>query len=218
MFKEIRKRVGSTTSHERAIEEKQKLDIVWSKQVNKLIELGFNTYLGMSPEDYKKSFVKFSNIPDEYKYPFKKLNVPLLVDPRVPLEKQLKMAGIDYDAKDVEKVFDLKPSPQKPYNIWTHDSVRHWSLTGKNDLLSVVERKPEDEVFCNLNEIVSLFIQYPEFFQRDKVDALGSRIIIGKSLRVIPSINDSNPPRLRLNIADPRTVMQTRGEQISIAY
>lgn len=215
MLEAIRRRFGRVNSQERLYSELLKLAKVWNKQVDKFIELDFNATLSMSPEDYKNSFLKFSPVPLEHKYQGR-LDIPLLIDPRVPLDQQLKMAGIDDTPNNIQSVIDFKPSPKKPYNIWTHNPIR-FLPTKVNNLTDVPGIIPEDEDFLNIGEIVSLFIHHPEFFRLNKVDTLGSGIKMNNGSLIIPGISSSPFPRLRLNYPNEKITVQTRGKQISIA-
>src|SRR3989344_9558986 len=59
---------------------------LWSSQVERLINLGFHAELGMTEDEYKSSMPAFQSQPPKFKGRFE---IPLLIDPRVSLQRQL---------------------------------------------------------------------------------------------------------------------------------
>lgn len=208
MFERFRKGLGFADNKgvfkNSSIEKQMPLELVWNKQVNRLLELGFHSYLGVSAEKYLKSFQEFDKTP-----PSKKLDLPLLVDLRVPVDQQLKMAGISDIPENIEHKIEIAGGPiglEVPYNIWTHKPIME-------------NTKGEKEYFCNLLEVTSLFIHYPELFKINRIGALGSRISMGKDQLLIPYITASPMPMLGVNLNDGPTIMlQTRGDAVSLHF
>lgn len=144
----------------------EEIQIVWEKQVRKMIALGFNDEIKKSEGGYRMSVPKFEEQPEAYKGRF---DLPLLIDPRIPLKKIHKLAGI-HAAVDENIIVDMYKSPELPYVIWTHDANRYRHLSVRE----VMTKMQSDETACSQLEVSSLFIHYPEVFADHGVDATGS--------------------------------------------
>lgn len=65
-----------------------KEDSLWSAQIERLINLGFHAELGMSEDNYRASIPAFNPQPERFRGRFA---IPVLVDPRVSLQRQLEL-------------------------------------------------------------------------------------------------------------------------------
>ncbi len=144
----------------------EELVAAWVKQVNRLISLGFNREIGKSEGTYRRLLPLFTHQPEAYKGRFE---IPLLVDPRISLKKQHKLAGISSTIHE-EKIVDTIKIPDVPYAIWTHDANRYRQFSVKD----AIGKFQADEMSCPQMEVTALYIQYPEFFKDHGVDATGS--------------------------------------------
>jgi len=98
----------------------------WERQASRFTELGFHNELKLTKEEYLASLPKFESQPKEYKGT---LDTPLLVETRVPIQRQAKLAGIDYlltglDKKDWPDDPKQYKTPDVPYTTWTDEGAR----------------------------------------------------------------------------------------------
>lgn len=148
----------------------QELQIEWERQVGRLIELGYHRELRKSEATYRNQMPAFAPQPESYKGRF---DIPLLVDPRLSLKTQIRLAGINPSIQ-LEKIADIMIVPTEPYSIWTHDGNRYRQFSVKN----AISKFLSDEAPSPQVEVMSLFIQHTEIFKDHGVDATGS--IYGK--------------------------------------
>ena len=144
----------------------EELQSEWEKQIGRLISLGFNREIGKSEQGYLSSMPEFTMQPEIYKGRF---DIPLLIDPRVSLKTQIRLAGVNPSIQ-VEKIQDIMIVPQEPYAIWTHDANRYRKFSVKEALTKFApDEAPSPQI-----EVTALFIQYPDIFKDHGVDASGS--------------------------------------------
>lgn len=117
---------------------------------------GFAKELGMSDEDYLASLPYFPAVDEKTR---KQFPIPLLIETRIPLEKQLELVGIS-QYTEVSEFKDLVEVPDKPYA--TRVRYPNW-YRGYNSIETVGMFRP-DEVGCIALEVVSLYLHYPETF------------------------------------------------------
>lgn len=163
---------SQSTRRESQIWTGEKLQAEWNRQTERLILLGFHSELGMTDEDYRNTFPNFLLPPDTYKGLF--LETPLVVDPRVPLKKQLTLAftGSYIDTDHITNITDV---PDKPYTIWT--TSPRWALA------YTVEQalfRPGSLIPSPIVEVISLYLQRPQSFRKNGVCAPGSRDVDNK--------------------------------------
>lgn len=134
-------------------------------QIDRLIDLGFDRQLGLSPDVYRRRFPDITPRPPEYVGRF---DVLLLVegDPSVDLKCQHRAAGI-VEFTDSGKLVTKGFQPNVPYYIWTHDGKRYRTKS----IGSAIEAFSEDERACSQLEVTSLFIHYPELFKGCGIDS-----------------------------------------------
>jgi hypothetical protein len=144
----------------------EELNTVWEKQVNKLISLGFNDEIHKSEGTYRRLMPKFAPQPPEYAGRF---DIPLLVESRIPLKIQHKLAKIT-SAINEQHIVDTTKVPGEPYSIWTHNGERYRQLS----IIAAVSKFLPDEIASPQIEVTSLYIHYPELFREHGIDASGS--------------------------------------------
>jgi hypothetical protein len=134
-------------------------------QIDRLIDLGFNERLGLSPEDYRKRFPGITPKPGGFAGRF---DVFLVVegDPAIDLGFQNRAAGVTACPRCGELTTDGS-LPGGPYYIWTHDGTRYMTMS----IGAARETFGEDEVPCSQLEVTSLFIHYPELFRSRGIDS-----------------------------------------------
>lgn len=123
MFKEIQRRV-ETFQHHRA-------ETQWRGQIQRLITLGFHLQLGsnVSEAEYRNSMPAFTQRPTEAG---KNFMIPLLVDPRISLFRQLLVHGVIPDVDvldaDIARISLAEESrddiPKHPYQIWVNSGSK----------------------------------------------------------------------------------------------
>lgn len=134
-----------------------------SEQINQLIQRGFHTTLGLSKEEYAQSIPSFLPQLESYKDRF---DIPLVVETRIPLSMQTKLARID-EWIDPDRVKNLTHVPKGPYTIWTHEGSRHIGMHKKQ----AEGQFEHDEVGSPLVEVIALYIHYPDLFKAQGLDA-----------------------------------------------
>ena len=134
-------------------------------QIDRLIELGFNKRLGLSPAAYRSRFPEITPRPAGYKGRFD-LFLVIEADPSAGLKYQHRELGIK-EFTDSEKLITRGFQPRVPYCIWTHDGKRY---DGKS-IGKAMETFAEDEMPCSQLEVTSLFIHYSELFKGCGIDS-----------------------------------------------
>jgi len=134
-------------------------------QVDRLIDLGFNKQMGLSPSAYRRRFPEILADPTEFDGRF---GVFLVVEGHssLDLKFQHKAVGI-IEFVDSDKLTTIGFQPETPYYIWTHDGKRYKTKSiGK-----AIESFSEDERPCSQIEVTSLFIHYPQHFKGCGIDS-----------------------------------------------
>lgn len=161
-------------------EGKDKKISIKENQVNSLVKFGFHKLLGISLDEYKESIPEISIQPKEYNNHF---DIPLVVDPRVPISEQLEISGIKART-NIENIINVTEVPNKPYTIWTHDARRYRHLTVEE----ACRKFSNDEVGSPLIEVIALYMQYPRIFKDFGIDAAGSRVDSREGHDYVPSL------------------------------
>jgi hypothetical protein len=95
------------------------LEQAWHRLAKRYVDLGFPGELSMSEGDYRRSLPRFGPQPAEYEGRF---DVPLLIDPRVPWQRQCDLAGIRVSRHSQTagyRPWDLTTAaPALPYAGW----------------------------------------------------------------------------------------------------
>lgn len=144
----------------------EELQNEWEKQVQKLLSLEFNRVIGKSQGTYRSLLPPFFPQPESYQSRF---DIPLLIDPRMPLKKLHRLIGITSSIDEDLIVNTIKPL-QEPYTVWTHDANRYRPFSVKD---AIKNFQPDELVTLQL-EVTALYMHYPVIFQNHGVDASGS--------------------------------------------
>lgn len=139
----------------------------YERQSRRYIELGFHTELGLSEKDYLASLPKLEPQPENFCGRF---DISVLVDPRVSIERQCELAGIncsDYKqslAKGSMFIYDWPEDPQAyrtpagPYLTWVHDGTRNLDKNAKSVRLNLAGDERGGTIFDG----IALYIAHPQ--------------------------------------------------------
>lgn len=150
------------------------LSAEWEGQVKKYIRLGFHKELNLSKEEYRDSLSKFTLQPENYKGRF---DIPVLVETRIPVNRQAKLAGLYYYLDGLEvRDWEYDPkgykTPETPYVTWMQDGRNYCSSAVKNFRQNIAE----DERGATEFDGVALFIKNPKVLQHHSIDLPGTSV------------------------------------------
>lgn len=108
---------------------------LWSSQVERLLTLGYHVELGISEDEYKSAMPTFQSQPSRFKNRF---DFPVLVDPRVSLERQLALLKVKTDLTQAELVqlslSEMQQEGDNPYQMWVNvGKVGSWKAIDECD-------------------------------------------------------------------------------------
>jgi len=106
----------------------------------------------------------------EYKDYF---NIQILVDPRLSLEEQLKLRGIESHIS-LGSVINLTEIPEEPYKVFARILRADATHPSGYSVEEALQEFAKDEVGSPLIEVVALWLLYPELFLNLGVLAPGS--------------------------------------------
>lgn len=150
------------------------LDNEWQRQSQNFLELGFHVETGFEDtgegkQAYLDSLPKFEPQPENYRNRF---NVPLLVETKIPWEKQAQFAGIVISDYLVSRMNEIKPhddrskTPDTPYtgwfNRWGERFTRRITPTDARKELTL------DEIGGGPYEGVAMQVAHPEITRSGK--------------------------------------------------
>lgn len=152
----------------------ERLQRTWEAQKDRLVKLGYHSALGLSAQEYVASLPKPEPQLTEFKGKFDR---PLLVDPRVPIEKQLDLLGIKAGRllghnlktllENVRQEDDTQKISNEPYQIWTqmHPRTKTWRAidTGTEASLTIIEA-------------LAYIREFPDKFRESPLKDVGLRI------------------------------------------
>lgn len=168
-------------TRELSLEEQKK---AWSAQIDHLIQRGYHAALGMTEEEYRATMPEFTPQPTEFRGRF---DIFLLVDPRLSLEVQLRLMGIenDLDNEDPDLVVENIESvvtSSTPYQLWIQLGEKYKGKT-IDELLPLLEK---NERGLTALEGIALYREHEDRFAKNR--APGARFSIGLAGSV-----DNNP-------------------------
>jgi hypothetical protein len=154
-----------------------KLKAERARQVGIFIKLGFHKELGLKEREYRDSLPMFTHQPEEFRGKF---DYPVLVETRIPLERQCALAGISQQLSEWStnhlEFCDWSVggylTPSEPYVTWMHDGSRNLKLTVRE----VRKRLVANERGATVLEGVSLFLAHPHIWQYHHVDLPGTAV------------------------------------------
>ncbi len=149
------------------------LDEEWQRQVATYVRLGFHTELGMTEAEYVASLPRIAPQPPQYAG---RLDVPLVVDPRISWEQQADLADISRSfssrSHSYTPIDDRHVVPAQPYVAWVN-----WFGQRFPQPISPGEARAglaDDELGANVHEMVALHIAHPALnFTGRFIDAIG---------------------------------------------
>jgi len=133
------------------------------KQIEKYLNLGFHKYLNLSEQEYRDTFPAKIIQPVKYEGIF---DYPVLIETRISAKDRLKLAKIG-DCINIENVKPQVNEDKDPYVFWTHDLKRHKGCTISETLSKCLDF----EIGCNIVEVVSYAIQYPDVCRGKAIDS-----------------------------------------------
>jgi len=144
----------------------------WQIQAEKYIGLGFHKELGMSEAEYKSSLPQFESQPEAY---IGRFDIPLLVETRIPAERQAELAGISvyYSySRDWEGDPEGYKTPTVPYTTWVQDGTKNLNKSvGKVRDNLVVDERGGTEF-----DGIALYIKDPEILEDHALDLPGTSV------------------------------------------
>ena len=158
------------------------LEAEWQRQASKYIRFGFHRALNLTEEDYLASLPRFEPQPEEYRDRF---NVPLLVETRIPWEKQAQLASIAISDYQRSRINETKPynarskTPDTPYTGW----FNKWGerFTQKITPLDARKQLAADEIGGGPYEGIAMQIAHPEITRSGKyLDLIGYNVESGR--------------------------------------
>ncbi len=185
------------------IETPNDLNVESSRQIYNYVDRGFHHIVGLTKEEYVNSFPILQAPPDKFKS--LKLNLPIMVDPRIPIEtyaapppgSKIKEEGFLYTIGSAT-LSNVNGGHKFPYYCWVQDGSKYRGVNWKAQEVVDQLEKPETEVI--LLEALSAIIMFPEMIRNGQIDVTGSRIngrVINLSQQgrtsILYSNGDSNP-------------------------
>lgn len=162
---------------------------LWSMQIERLIDMGFHAELGMDEDEYRGTMPTFQPQPAKFKGRF---DHPLLIDPRVSLQRQLDLHKILVDHQITEGQVTLlsmrelskQHIPKQPYQLWTRAELRPYEevhRAGGPEMRTVGEFT-YDERGLTATEGLALLRESPNmlyngFFGADKLEPEGMLLL-----------------------------------------
>jgi len=160
----------------------------WSRQAKLLITLGFHKQLRLSEKEYLSSLPLFEPQPESFKGKF---DIPVLVEPRIPVAQLCKLATIMYPRSD----FSFNDWHQHPDGEWCepvggyttpNNAYVTWMQDGSHrdvEKLTIRRHLAPNEKEATFHEGLALYIAHPEILLRYGVVMHGSFVEIESNAR-----------------------------------
>lgn len=147
----------------------------WLRQTRKYIKLGFHEKLGLSKQEYLDSLPQFGPQPENFKDRF---DIPVVVETRIPIKQQCKLAGINYllgDLPCVDWPNDPKgyKIPNRPYITWMQDGG---AKNLDKSVEEVREKLAEDERGATNFDGIAFYLAQPEVLKHHFMDLPGTKV------------------------------------------
>ena len=159
-------------------------DIELMRQKERLVSFGFHKRLKLTEQEYRNSLPKFISQPEAFR---RRLDIPVLVDPRVLLRLQYKLAGIsyDFDKNKTVKVEDWEgdpkgyKTPNSPYIAWVrlHEGKNYMARTAANTRETLAFDERGGTVF----DCAAFGIAHPEILGAEGIILPGTTIDYSKA-------------------------------------
>lgn len=166
----------------------------WQRQSNRFLDLGFHRALGMSEQEYLDSLPHFTDKPEGVDGRF---NYQLLVDPRVPIERLIRLLGVvmssdesPTNVSDWNNNGNGHSTPSTAYVIRMNDGREN---IGKS-VREVREKLKDGERGTTLQEGLALYATYPWV-----VDKIGMNFVGSEKLSTVPYLRSDGSGIVRLS-------------------
>lgn len=184
----------------------------WTRQAQKLANLFAKELNFSTPEEYMATLPRFDLQPKEYKG---RLDIPVIVETRVPLKRMLALAGID-TYFDVDLIKDWEKgrfrTPKAPYITWLNDGSANLNKSVANVRVAL----RSDERGGTDFDGIALYLKDPKILEHHFLDLPGSQVGSGSA----PYLGhwDGRPrlDRLFVDDANPRYGSVVAGIKIKV--
>lgn len=151
---------------------------VWNSTFETFVRHGFHHELGLDVDDYRASLPHFDEQPIGLKG---RLDVPVLVETRIPWRRQAELAGVRLSAgMRTSDVADREPPDQqpgpRPFAMWCND----WGQRFRDPIAPARARiqLAADERGATVAELVALEINHPHLSRQGRFfEAIGSAMV-----------------------------------------
>lgn len=182
------------------------LDQEWNRQAQNLARLFAKELEFKTPEEYIATLPTFEPQPEEYKG---RLDIPVIVETRVPLGRMLELAGLVNYYVNVDIVTDWGEgnfaTPSTPYASWINNRTSDLG----NSVKAVRTSLKDDERGANIYDGIAIYLRDPKILDIPAFLALpGSQVQPGSAPFLIDgtqnSRNSPDGPGLASYFADDR--------------
>jgi hypothetical protein len=157
----------------RNLKSQKDVETEWRRLASIFVTLDFHSTLDLDVASYLASLPKAPTQPKVYRGRF---DIPLLVETRIPWQRQAELAGISlsvFSQTAPYRPFDQRSAlPEQPYGVWSAAWGQRFP-----DAISPGDARADlkvDEVGGNLNELIAMQIAHPEFNSTGRFfDAIG---------------------------------------------
>jgi len=173
-----------TTTQESEIETQERRDHQWREQIDRLMRMGFHEELGMTEEEYYNEISPIESQPLRFQGRF---DIPILVDPRVNLRRQLEKHHVPINRNispaDLAKIslqeLESKNAPARPYQIW----IRQYNMHDPQSSSEMSKPFQWDERGLSAVEGLAVLREFPDLFDRVQWNsiALSESVITSQS-------------------------------------
>jgi len=148
------------------------LEAEWTRQAQNPAKLFAKELKFKTHDDYIATLPKFEPQPEEYR---RRLDIPVIVETRIPLKRMLELAGIDSNF-DVDSIGDWEKdnfkTPEEPYTTYLNDGTNN--LDRSTDAVRTSLRN--DERGGTIFDGIALYLKDPEILKNHYLNLPGSRV------------------------------------------
>lgn len=150
----------------------------WERQAQNLARLFAKELEFKTPEEYIATLPKFEPQPEEYKG---RLDIPVIVETRIPLKRMLELAGLVNYYVNVDIVTDWGEggfaTPSTTYTSWINNRTSDLG----NSVNAVRKSLKVDERGANIYEGIALYLRDPKILDNPYLALPGSEVHPGSS-------------------------------------
>jgi hypothetical protein len=142
-----------------------------TRQKERLVSLGFHKRLKLTEQEYRDSLPKFTSQPEAFRG---RMDIPVLVDPRISLKTQYKLMGLRYGFDKTVKVKDWENdpkgyrTPKSPYVVWLR-------LDGESPR-KIRETLASDERGGTVLDCAAFYVAHPEILGAKEIMLPGTTV------------------------------------------